>query len=146
MSARPVRAVLAVRPALVLPASVGDRVRSLRLVAPVRARARRLPFVVVVVAVLSLGLVGLIVLSTALQDQAFKLAELNQQAAALKLKQAKLQHEVDYLDSPSSVASKAAGLAMVPNRNPVFLRLSDGSVVGRPAPAVAGTNILRVDR
>lgn len=144
MSARPARAAFAARPAL-LPAAVGAKVASLRLVAPVRAKARRTPFVVILVAVLSLGLVGLIVLSTALQDQAFQLADLRQQAATLKLDQERAQHDIDYLDSPASVARKAVGLGMVPNRNPVFLRLSDGSVVGKPAPAQRGTNVKRVD-
>jgi hypothetical protein len=145
MSAHPARSALAIRPGL-LPAALGTRVARLRLVAPVRARTRRTPFVIIVVAVLSLGLVGLIVLSTALQDQAFELADLRQQAAALKLQQEKAQHEVDYLESPASVARKAIGLSMVPNRNPVFLRLSDGSVVGSPAPAAPRTNVKRVDQ
>jgi cell division protein FtsL len=117
----------------------------LRLVAPARTRTRRTPFVIIVVAVLSLGLVGLIIVSTALQDQAFELADLRQEAAALKLQQQKAQHEVDFLESPASVARRAIDLSMVPNRNPVFLRLSDGSVVGRPAPAAPRTNVKRID-
>lgn len=142
--ARPASAESVARP--VLPVVAGARVRALRLVAPVRVRARRTPFVFVLLSVLSMGLVGLIVLSTTLQDQAFRIAALHQQAAALKLQQEKLQHDVDYLDSPASVARKAVGLGMVPNRNPVFLRLSDGRVVGQPEPAERGTNVKRVDQ
>lgn len=145
MSARPMRATAAAR-ARSLPALAGARVRALRLVAPVRARARRTPFVVIIVSLLSVGLVGLIVISTHLQDQAFALAKLHDEAKTLQLKQEQLTREVDALDSPAAVAQKAVGLGMVPNTNPVFLRPSDGAVIGTPAPAIPGSNVRQVDR
>ena len=88
----------------------------LRLVAPVRSRASRAPFVVVVLTVLGAGLVGLILLSTVLQAQAFEIARLSTRAG------------------------------MVPNANPAFLRPSDGEVIGDPEPAAPRSNVTRVDR
>src|SRR5690625_4492597 len=55
----------------------------LRLVAPVRARATRTPFVVVVMVVVAAGLSGLILISTLLQGQSFELSRLHQQSNAL---------------------------------------------------------------
>jgi hypothetical protein len=43
------------------------------------------------------------------------------------------------LESPQNLADRALRMGMVPNPNPVFLRLSDGQVLGVPAEGKAGT-------
>lgn len=115
----------------------------LRLVGPVRVRARRAPFVVVVLAVLAAGLVGLILLSTAMQAQSFRIAELQKEATLLEARRQQLAAEVDRAQSPSGLAERALAEGMVPNANPVFLRLSDGKVIGEPVPAEPDTNVRR---
>ena len=99
--------------------------RGLRLVRPVRSRARKAPFVVVVMVMLSIGLVGLIVMSTVLQAQSFEAAKLNREANALAIQQQSLTREVEQMLSPASVAQRALVFGMVPNTNPAFLRLAD---------------------
>ena len=127
------------------PAPLSDAAaRRLRLVRPVRSRARKAPFVVVVMVMLSIGLVGLIVMSTVLQSQSFEAASLNRQANALEIQQQSLAREVDELLSPASVARRALVFGMVPNTNPAFLRLSDGKVLGKPEPATRGSNLRSV--
>lgn len=118
----------------------GHEVRSagLRLVAPVRQRARKAPFVVVLLAVLGLGLVGLIVMSTLMQAQSFRLSELSGEAESLRIERQALERELQELQSPQSLASKAGEERMVPPATPVFLRLSDGAVIGHPVPAEPG--------
>jgi cell division protein FtsB len=118
----------------------------LRLVRPVRSRARKAPFVVVVLTLLSVGLVGLIVMSTVLQAQSFKAAALNSEANSLEAQQQGLTREVEQLQSPSNVARRALTYGMVPNATPAFLRLSDGKVLGKPEAAVRGNNITRVSQ
>lgn len=118
----------------------------LRLVRPVRSRARKAPFVVVVMAVLGAGLVGLVLMSTVLQAQSFEAAKLERTAATLEAKQQLIGREVDQLQSPANVARHALELGMVPNANPTFLRLSDGQVFGTPKAAEAGNNIKSVTR
>ena len=118
----------------------------LRLVAPVRSRAGRAPFVVVVLTVLGIGLVGLILLSTVLQAQAFEIARLQSKADALTVQEQDLRREVERLQAPADLAQRAVQLGMVPNTNPVFLRSSDGKVVGDPVPAEPRSNVERVDR
>jgi hypothetical protein len=145
MSAAPARStVRAAARATAAPSRTlgGARERALRLVAPARNRARRAPFVVVVVTVLSAGLVGLVVTNTALQDQAFRLAQLQQEATSLEVRQSQLQYEEDRMAEPSSLAEAAAALGMVPNASPVFLRPSTGEVVGVPTPAEPNSNVL----
>ncbi|MBC7630513.1 hypothetical protein [Aeromicrobium sp.] len=118
----------------------------LRLVRPVRSRARKAPFVVVVLTLLSAGLVGLIIMSTVLQGQSFEVERLNRQAAELQTQQQALARDVGRLQSPAHVAREAIAIGMVPNVNPAFLRLSDGKVLGKPEPALPGSNIRRVTR
>jgi len=110
----------------------------LRLVRPVQSRARRAPFVVVVLTVLAIGLVGLILISTTLQSLAFEQTSLNAEVATLEHQRDALERQVDRLSSPASIADEAARLGMVRNQNPAFLRLSDGEVLGKPVPAVRG--------
>jgi len=120
------------------------RNRALRLVAPVSSRARRAPFVVVVLTLVGMGLVGLILVSTVLQAQSFEIARLNQQVETLETRQQALSRQVDRLQAPSYLAYRALQLGMVPNANPVFLRLDDGKVVGKAKPATSRTNLSRV--
>ncbi|MCW2788652.1 MAG: hypothetical protein JWQ91_2432 [Aeromicrobium sp.] len=129
------------------PSRIDDaKAAGLRLVRPVRSRARKAPFVVVVMTILSIGLVGLIIMSTVLQAQSFEAARLDQRAAQLKTQQQALARDVDRMQSPANVAARAVQLGMVPNANPAFLRLSDNKVLGKAEPAVAGSNIGSVTR
>lgn len=120
--------------------------RAQRLVAPVTARARRTPFVVVLLAVIGTGLVGLILISTTMQAQAFHLADLNRQARDLQTAQEALQRDVDDLETPENLGPRALWLGMVPNGNPVYLELPNGKVRGTPKPAEAKTNLRQVIR
>jgi hypothetical protein len=129
------------------PSRIEDaKAAGLRLVRPVRSRARKAPFVVVVMTVLSIGLVGLIIMSTILQAQSFEAARLDREAAQLTTQQQSLGRDVARMQSPANVAARAVQLGMVPNSNPAFLRLSDDKVLGKAEAAEAGTNIGSVAR
>lgn len=120
--------------------------RGLRLVAPVANRARRLPFVVVLLAVIGTDLVGLILISTAMQAQTFELADLTAEARELETAQESLQREVSELESPENLGPLAVAHGMVPSQTPVYLQLSDGTVKGSPKPAEERSNIRQVVR
>jgi cell division protein FtsB len=122
----------------------GPKAVGLRLVRPVRSRAKRAPFVVVLLTVVTAGLVGLILMSTVLQAQAFESSRLQREARDLTTRQQQLGREVSQLQSPANVAREAVKLGMVPNANPAFLRLSDAKVLGKPVPATAERGIKAV--
>jgi hypothetical protein len=107
----------------------------LRLVPSVPVDAPRAPFIVFVIAVLGVGLVGLLLLNTSLQSRAFEVSSLQKSTAALADQQSELEQKAADLSAPESVAGRAVEFGMVPNPNPVFLRLSDGKVLGSPVPA-----------
>jgi uncharacterized protein HemX len=122
------------------PLPAGARSSPLTVVVPgASRRAARVPFVLVVVLALALGVVGLLLVNTSLQQGAFRLAALQTQAADLLARQQGLELAVEAQRDPQRVAARAQRLGMVPNPNPAFLRLSDGRVLGVPRPAVAGS-------
>jgi hypothetical protein len=111
----------------------------LRIVYGAPFRPPRMPFVIFVVSLLAAGLIGLLLLNTELQRGAFQVTALNQQADQLQDQQEQLERQVRTLESPQNLADRALRMGMVPNPNPVFLRLSDGQVLGVPAEGKAGT-------
>ncbi|MCU1674040.1 MAG: hypothetical protein JWN77_2153 [Frankiales bacterium] len=120
-----------------LPRTGSAKPAYLRLVAARRSSAARTPFVVVVVLILLAGLLGLLALNTVLAQDAFALHALQVEGRQLADREQALQRQVADLQSPHSLASRATRLGMVPGGPPAFLRLSDGKVLGAPAPAAA---------
>lgn len=94
-------------------------------------------FVALIVLVLAAGLVGLLLLNTAMQRSAFRLEDLQRESAALAVRGEVLDTQVERLRAPDRLARAATRLGMVAMTEPVFLRLSDGRVLGDPQPAAA---------
>jgi hypothetical protein len=107
----------------------------LSVVSPRMANARNGPFVLLVATILVLGLVGLLLLNLSMQKGSFRLAALESRASDLQIREQSLDHRVDRLASSDRLSAEAIRMGMVPNPNPVFLDLSDGSVIGDPVAA-----------
>jgi hypothetical protein len=127
------------RPAAPRPAA--HRVGYLRLVAARRSQAAKAPFVAVVVLILGAGLLGLLLLNTVLAQDAFRLHALQVEGRALADAEQALQRQVSDVQSPQTLAARAAALGMVPGGPPAFLRLSDGKVLGKAVPAPASAAV-----
>ncbi len=125
--------------ARVTPAPATKAEPKLRVVYGAPFRPPRMPFVIFVVSLLAAGLVGLLLLNTELQRGTFQVTSLNEQAGQLRDQQEQLERQVRTLESPQNLADRALKMGMVPNPNPVFLRLSDGQVLGVPAEGKSGT-------
>jgi hypothetical protein len=95
-----------------------------------------------VVTLLVGGLVGLLLLNTALQRGAYTTTALRERAAALEIRQQQLEVRVDQMGEPQRLARRAVGLGMVADSTPGYLELSTGRIVGTPA---AGKRSNRVD-
>jgi len=107
------------------------RTRSRLSVAPVAAPApapRRLPFVLTVVALLATGLGGLLVLNTVMAQDSFRASRLADQSAQLQAERQSLSEQVDRLQSPESLAARAAKLGLTPQTDPPILDLGTGKV------------------
>ncbi|MER6071098.1 septum formation initiator family protein [Streptomyces sp. NPDC001817] len=112
----------------------GRAARLARLFPAGRARAARTPFVLLVVLLLGGGLIGLLVLNSALSEGSFKLADLQKQTKSLTDEEQALQRDIDAYSSPDALQRRARELGMVPGGDPAFLG-PDGKVKGVPSAA-----------
>jgi len=94
-------------------------------------------------AIIALGGVAVIVvvqllLSIAVAQGAYEIDSYQVRQAKLAREEQKLSEDLDRVESPQFLAANAEALGMVPNANPVYLRLSDGAVLGEPTAATGG--------
>ena len=100
------------------------------------ARAGLGVFVAMIMGLLTLGMIALLLLNTALNQGAFELQNLQQEQQKLSDQEQTLIQTVTEQQSPQVLARRAAALGMLPVTSPVFLRLKDGAILGDPLPAV----------
>jgi hypothetical protein len=113
---------------------------SLKAVPRVKPRLARIPFILVLIGVFGLGMTGLLMLNTTLQNQAFQANTLNRQASELAYTQADLESQLDQRAAPQVLAQRASDYGMRANVYPAFLVLPKGKVVGKPR-AVSGNEM-----
>src|SRR5699024_10332764 len=94
------------------------------------ARKRRLPFVLTCMAILALGLVGVLLVNISLSHTSYKISSLQQKQQHLQDEKQRLTEALSYKNSPQNLAKKARSLGMVPQRKPVYLMLDDGRIAG----------------
>ncbi|PPF35889.1 MULTISPECIES: hypothetical protein [unclassified Rathayibacter] len=103
----------------------------------------KLVYGIVAVAGLFAIIVVQLLVSVGLSQGAYQISALQTEQKSLTRSNAEKQDAVDTLSSPQNLATAAQGLGMVANTAPVYLRLSDGAVLGDPSSAasseVAGT-------
>ncbi|GHH16563.1 septum formation initiator family protein [Streptomyces rubradiris] len=112
----------------------GRAARLARLFPAGRARAARTPFVLLVVLLLGGGLIGLLVLNSALSEGSFKLDDLRKRTKTLTDEKQALQRDIDAYSAPDALQRRARELGMVPGGDPAFLA-PDGTVKGVPSAA-----------
>ena len=98
-------------------------------------------FGIICAVLLAAGLIGVLLLNTALAQGSFTLHDLRTSSDQLADTQGALSQSLDALKSPANLASRAAGMGMVPAQSAAFLRLSDGKVVGVAQQASAGAGL-----
>lgn len=90
-----------------------------------------------VAALLVGGMVGLLLLNLSMQKAAFELAAVEATTADLRTEEEALSFDIERQESTQRLSRRATRLGMVRNDNPVFLDLTDGSIIGDPVPAQA---------
>jgi hypothetical protein len=92
-----------------------------------------------VVMILVVGFVAVSVLHLLLtiftSQSVYELADLKREKRELDTTSQILSEEVSSLASNQNLLNTASRLGMVPNTNPVFLRLTDQAILGHPLPA-----------
>ncbi|WP_371550156.1 hypothetical protein OG266_32975 [Streptomyces sp. NBC_00554] len=112
----------------------GRAARLARLLPAGAGTAARTPFVLLVVLLLGGGLIGLLVLNSALSAGSFQLDDLQRDTKSLTDEEQALQRDVDAYAAPDALQRRARELGMVPGGDPAFLN-PDGTVKGVPGAA-----------
>jgi len=117
----------------------------LRVVTGAPLRRGGAAFGILCASLLAAGLIGLLLLNTALAQGSFTLHDLQATSDQLTGAQDALNQSLEVSKSPASLATRAAGMGLVPAQSSAFLRLSDGKVIGvaKPAPAMPGLIVVR---
>ncbi len=110
----------------------------LRLLVRPNRRMGTVPFAVLALILLVGGLVGLLALTTFVQNQAFELRGLQRRATELSYRVSDLESQVSKANAPAQVAARAAELGMVPNTSAAYIDLVSGKILGEPRPAQFG--------
>ena len=95
----------------------------------------RAPFVALVLVLVASGVLGILVLNTKINENAFRLKDLHDRQSALDLREQQLSDDLALQESPNSLAAAARRLGLVPAGSPAFIKLPDGRVLGVPQPA-----------
>lgn len=113
--------------------------------APVRPPLRILParisttgsgrFATICVVLLTVGLIALLLLNTALAKGSLALGELKRESAALSDTAGNLQEEIDRASASGTLARRAAALGMVRSNQRAYIDLARGTVTGEAQPA-----------
>ncbi|MEV7996973.1 septum formation initiator family protein [Streptomyces sp. NPDC086077] len=114
----------------------GRAARLAQLLPTGRGQAARTPFVLLVVLLLGGGLIGLLVLNSALSEGSFQLDDLQKETKNLTDEEQALQRDIDAYSAPDALQRRARELGMVPGSDPAFLD-PDGTVKGVPSAVAA---------
>ncbi|KQQ01478.1 MULTISPECIES: hypothetical protein [unclassified Rathayibacter] len=131
----PVIAIEQARPAR--PGAPTERPRIEAVPDAAKSPRPKLVYGIVAVAGLFAIIVVQLLVSVGLSQGAYQISALQTEQKTLTRSNAEKQDAVDTLSSPQNLATAAQGLGMVANTAPVYLRLSDGAVLGDPASAAA---------
>ncbi len=107
----------------------------LRVAPPAPVTVPRAPFVALVLTMVVAGVLGILVLNTKINENAFRLAQLQSQRSDLDQQEQQLDQQLADLESPNSLAAAACRLGMVAAGQPAYLKLPNGQTVGVPQPA-----------
>lgn len=120
------------------PVRVLERLPKLELVRGTVPRLSNVGFTVLVMGIGAFSLLSSLIINVALTQGAFQEAALTREVRTIEAQQQAAQQTLAMLGSPGTLESRARAMGMVPVAAPVFLRLSDGKVLGTAEAAERG--------
>jgi cell division protein FtsB len=99
--------------------------------------AGRLPFLVLIGALLIIGLVSVLLLHMFAAQDAFRATALQDQLNTLTASQQQLERTVELDSAPAALRARAAALGMVPTQVVAYHHLKDGRAIGVEEPIIA---------
>lgn len=112
------------------PAPTPAPVPRLKVAPPVPVAIPRMPFIALVLMLVVGGVLGILMVNTKINENAFRLDKLQQQQAALDIQQQQLEKEIALNEAPGNLAARARDAGYEKAGSPQFIRLPDGRVIG----------------
>ncbi|MGN9907071.1 hypothetical protein ACTMTJ_05875 [Phytohabitans sp. LJ34] len=112
----------------------------LRVAPPLPVAVPRAPFIALILVVVVGGVLGILVVNTKINENAFRLSELREQQSALDVQEQQLKQEIARAEDPGNLTAQALRLGLVQG-TPVQIRLPDGRVTGMMTPATQAPSI-----
>ncbi|WP_189043493.1 septum formation initiator family protein [Micromonospora sonchi] len=133
----PTQGSAALRPVERVGAADPQRAESprLRVAPPPPVRVPRAPFAALVVLLVVGGVLGILAVNTKINENAFRLLELQEQQAKLDQEQQQLKKQIADAEAPGNLAAQARKLGLVESSEPAYIRLPDGKLIFVPQPA-----------
>ncbi|MGK5520127.1 septum formation initiator family protein [Micromonospora sp. URMC 107] len=107
----------------------------LRVAPPPPVKVPRAPFAALVLVLVVGGVLGILLVNTKINENAFRLEKLQEQQAKLDVEQQQLTKEIADAEAPGNLEAQARRLGLVEAGEPAYIRLPDGKVIGVPQPA-----------
>ncbi|MFU8849862.1 hypothetical protein ACNAW0_02555 [Micromonospora sp. SL1-18] len=107
----------------------------LRVAPPPPVSVPRAPFVGLILVLVVGGVLGILLLNTKINENAFRKAELQEQQAKLDVNQQQLEKKIADQKAPGNLTANARKLGLVEAGDPAYIRLPDGKMIGVPHPA-----------
>jgi hypothetical protein len=112
----------------------------LRVAPPLPVAVPRAPFIALILVVVVGGVLGILVVNTKINENAFRLSELREQQAVLDVQEQQLKQEIARAEDPGNLTAQARKLGLVEG-TPVQIRLPDGRLTGMMTPATQPPSI-----
>jgi len=122
-------------------APVPRRRPRLRVAPPLPVAVPRAPFVIMLLVIVVAGVLGVLVINTKINENAFRLSDLQDQQTALDQQEQQLAQRLAGIESATSLAAAAKRLGLVPAGSSAFIELPNGRTLGVPAPATGTPSV-----
>ncbi|SCL23596.1 hypothetical protein [Micromonospora inyonensis] len=131
----PTQGSAALRPAERSASAARPTAPRLRVAPPPPVSVPRAPFVGLVLVLVVGGVLGILLVNTKINENAFRLEKLQQQQAKLDVDEQQLKKQIAEHEAPGNLTAEARKLGLVESDDPAFIQLPDGRMIGVPRPA-----------
>ncbi|MDR6322628.1 hypothetical protein [Actinoplanes couchii] len=107
---------------------------------PLPIQAPRATFAVAIIAVILVGIVGILLVSTKTMEQSFRLDALRNEKTVLDKQQQELERQLVEASGPGNLTAAARRLGLVAHDDPAVLRLPNGDIIRPLTPGQGPTS------
>ena len=108
---------------------------------PLPVSVPKAPFLVLLLVIVVAGVIGVLVINTKINENAFRLDDLHNQQSSLDQQEQQLTEDLADRETPGNLSAAAQRLGLVPAGTPAFIVLPNGQPIGVPQPATGTPSV-----